>query len=161
MRTARSKVNHNFKVFRYSHEVRYLQIDGNTFDSVAIAGNEFVVIYDLDIGMSLDEYVDIMAVGNICLDSAHFGNFNVTIYSLFLKKITVIFEVQRWYSHAGAKLRQQMGLGELVVTTQLAYTQIATKLVNDDEFEMEIPSRIDRIDLEQLIFNSDCDTCFQ
>ncbi|PSB56352.1 hypothetical protein [Chamaesiphon polymorphus] len=39
---------------QYFQEVRYLQIDGNTFDPSAIARNEFAAIYYPDIGMSLE-----------------------------------------------------------------------------------------------------------
>ncbi|WP_146138575.1 hypothetical protein [Chamaesiphon polymorphus] len=79
----------------------------------------------------------------------------------YLKKIPVVFEGQRWYSRAAAKLMQQIGLGQLVVTTPMAYIQLTIKLIDDDEFRMEMQSRIDRIDLDKLIFESDCGRYFQ
>jgi Glycosyl transferase family 41 len=120
-------------------------------DVEQILGADCVCVYAYK---TYNEYMDIMAEGDICLDSDHFGGFNVIIDGLYLKKPTVVFEGQRWYSRAGAKLMQNIGLGELVVTTSTAYTQLTLKLIDNRDFRREMQSKIDRIDLDKLIFES-------
>jgi Glycosyl transferase family 41 len=120
-------------------------------DVEQILGADRVCVYAYK---TYDEYMDVMAEGDICLDSDHFGGFNVIIDGLYIRKPTVVFEGKRWYSRAGAQLMQQIGLGELVVTTLTEYTQLTLKLIDDCDFLKKVQSRIDDIDLDQLIFES-------
>jgi Glycosyl transferase family 41 len=120
-------------------------------DVEQILGADCVCVYAYK---TYDEYMDIMAEGDICLDSEHFGGFNVIVDGLYIKKPTVVFEGKRWYSRAGAQLMQNIGLGELVVTTPTEYTQLTLKLIDDRDFRIEMQSRVDEIDLDKLIFES-------
>lgn len=120
-------------------------------DVEQILGADRVCVYAYK---TYGEYMDIMAEGDICLDSVHFGGFNVIVDGLYIKKPTVVFEGKRWYSRAGAQLMQNIGLGELVVATQTEYTQLTLKLIDDRVFRSEMQSKIDAIDLDKLIFES-------
>jgi Glycosyl transferase family 41 len=120
-------------------------------DVEQILGADCVCVYAYK---TYDEYMDIMAEGDICLDSNHFGGFNVVIDGLYIKKPTVVFEGKRWYSRVGAQLMQQIGLGELVVTTPTEYTKLTLKLIDDRDFRNKIQARIDEVDLDRLVFES-------
>jgi predicted O-linked N-acetylglucosamine transferase (SPINDLY family) len=120
-------------------------------DIERIVGAEHVCVYPYQ---SYDKYMDIMAEGDICLDAYHFGGCNVIVDGLYLHKPTVVFEGDRWYSRAGAKLMRKIGLGELVATTPLEYVSLTLKSIDNDEFRAEIQTKIDAIDLDKLVFES-------
>lgn len=104
--------------------------------------------------MPYTEYMSIMEEGDLCLDSYHFGGFNVIIDGLYLQKPSVVFEGKRWYSRAGAKLMKKLGLGELVAKTPSEYTQLTLKLINNSEFRREMQKRVSQIDLTTIAFQS-------
>ncbi|OIP72184.1 MAG: hypothetical protein AUK48_11485 [Oscillatoriales cyanobacterium CG2_30_44_21] len=116
-----------------------------------VLGVENVKVYPY---LPYQEYMTIMEEGDICLDSYHFGGFNVIIDSLFLQKPTVVFEGKRWYSRAGARLIKKIGLGDLVAKNPTEYTQLSLKLINNHDFLWEMQERVRQIDLNGLVFQS-------
>ncbi|MDX2256645.1 MAG: hypothetical protein NW214_14120 [Pseudanabaenaceae cyanobacterium bins.39] len=100
-------------------------------------------------------YMSMMSEGNLCLDSYHFGGFNVVVDGLYLQKPAILFEGKRWYNRAGARLFKKLGLGELVAKTPSEYTQLALKMINSPDFYAEIQSRIDQIDFDRQVFHAD------
>ncbi|WP_310481343.1 hypothetical protein [Chamaesiphon sp. VAR_48_metabat_403] len=120
-------------------------------DIEQIVGAEHVCVYPYQ---SYDKYMDIMAEGDMCLDAYHFGGCNVIVDGLYLRKPSVVFEGDRWYSRAGAKLMRKIGLGELVATTPLEYVRLTLESIDNDEFRTKIQTKIDAIDLDKLVFES-------
>jgi predicted O-linked N-acetylglucosamine transferase (SPINDLY family) len=120
-------------------------------DVEQMLGAEHVCVYPYQ---SYDKYMDIMAEGDMCLDAYHFGGCNVIVDGLYLRKPTVVFEGDRWYSRAGAKLMRKIGLGELVATTPLEYVRLTLESIDNDDFRAEIQTKIDAIDLDKLVFES-------
>ncbi len=116
-----------------------------------VLGSEHICVYP---NLPYQQYMTIMEEGDICLDSAHFGGFNVIIDGLHLQKPSVLFEGKRWYSRAGARLMKNLGLGELVAKTPLEYTQLTLKLINNEDFFVEMQELIKKIDLSQITFQS-------
>ncbi|NUN64222.1 hypothetical protein HCU40_05540 [Pseudanabaena biceps] len=116
-----------------------------------VLGKDHVQVYPY---LPYSKYMSIMEEGDICLDSYHFGGFNVIIDGLYIQKPTVLFEGKRWYSRAGAKLMKKLGLGDLVAKTPTEYTQISLKLINNQDFFAEMQERVSRVDLNQLVFQS-------
>lgn len=104
--------------------------------------------------MPYSEYMGIMQEGNICLDSYHFGGFNVIVDGLYLQKPSVLFEGKRWYSRAGAKLMKKLGLEELVAKSPTEYTQLTLKLINNSDFYQAMQNKVRQIDLEKIAFRS-------
>ncbi len=127
-------------------------------DIEQIVGAEHIFAYPYQ---SYDRYMDIMAEGDMCLDAYHFGGCNVIVDGLYLRKPSVVFEGDRWYSRAGAKLMRKIGLGELVATTPLEYVSLTLKSIDDDKFRSEIQTKIDAIDLDKLVFESSDAKYFQ
>lgn len=97
----------------------------------------------------------IMEEATLCLDSYHFGGFNVIIDGLYLRKPTIFFEGKRWYNRAGARLAKKLGLGDLVAKSPAEYTQLTLKLINNLDFRQEIQERINKIDLDRQVFQAD------
>jgi hypothetical protein len=114
-------------------------------------GSEHVHVYPY---MPYSEYMGIMQEGDICLDSYHFGGFNVIVDGLYLQKPSVLFEGKRWYSRAGAKLMKKLGLEELVAKSPTEYTQLTLKLINNPDFYQAMQDKVRQIDLENLAFRS-------
>jgi predicted O-linked N-acetylglucosamine transferase (SPINDLY family) len=102
--------------------------------------------------MPYAEYMAIMEEGDICLDSYHFGGFNVLIDGLYLQKPSVVFEGKRWYSRSGAALMRKLGLGELVVKTPTEYSQLTLKLIGDRNFYESMQDKVRQIDLQNIAF---------
>jgi hypothetical protein len=114
-------------------------------------GSEHVYVYPY---MPYSEYMAIMQEGDICLDSYHFGGFNVIVDGLYLQKPSVLFEGKRWYSRAGAKLMKKLGLEELVAKSPTEYTQLTLKLINNPDFYQAMQDKVRQIDLEKIAFRS-------
>jgi hypothetical protein len=114
-------------------------------------GSEHVHVYPY---MPYSEYMEIMQEGDICLDSYHFGGFNVIVDGLYLQKPSVLFEGKRWYSRAGAKLMKKLGLEELVAKSPTEYTQLTLKLINNPDFYQAMQDKVRLIDLEKIAFRS-------
>ncbi|ELS34597.1 MULTISPECIES: hypothetical protein [Pseudanabaena] len=118
-------------------------------DVEEVLGSAHVHIYPY---MPYAEYMAIMEEGDICLDSYHFGGFNVLIDGLYLQKPSVVFEGKRWYSRSGAALMKKLGLGELVVKTPSAYSQLTLKLIGDRHFYELMQDKVRQIDLQNIAF---------
>jgi Glycosyl transferase family 41 len=117
-----------------------------------ILAKEHVCVYPYK---TYHEYMEIMAEGDICLDSYHFGGFNVIVDALYLTKPTIVLQGKHWYNRAGANLMDKVGLSELIAKTPTEYIQLTIKLIDDEDFRQKIQTKLDRIDLEQLVFSSD------
>lgn len=121
-------------------------------DVEQVLGAENICIYPYK---SYSEYMATMEQGDLCLDSYHFGGFNVIIDGIYLRKPTVFFEGKRWYNRAGARLAKKIGLGDLVAKNPTEYTQLTLKLINNLDFRQEIQERINQIDLDFQLFQAD------
>ena len=116
-----------------------------------VLGCDRVCVYPY---MPYAEYMIIMEEGHICLDSYHFGGFNVIVDGLYLQKPSIVFEGKRWYNRVGAKLMKKLGLGDLVAKTSTEYMQLTLKLINNPDFLLEMQERVSHIDLEKIAFQS-------
>ena len=102
--------------------------------------------------MPYAEYMAYMEEGDMCLDSYHFGGFNVLIDGLYLQKRSVVSEGKRWYSLSGAALMKKLGLGVLVVKTPTDYSQLTLKLIGDRNFYESMQDKVRQIDLQNIAF---------
>jgi predicted O-linked N-acetylglucosamine transferase (SPINDLY family) len=120
-------------------------------DIEQILGSDHVHVYPY---MPYSEYMAIMEEGDICLDSHHFGGFNVIIDGLYLQKPSVVMEGKRWYNRAGARLMKNLGLAELVAKSPSEYTQLTLKLINNQDYYQTMRERITQLDLQNEVFQS-------
>jgi hypothetical protein len=117
-------------------------------DSVLGAG-----VAEVCLGVSYGEYMSKMEEGDICLDSYHFGGCNTVADGLYLRKLTVTREGDKWYNRIGPRMVRMAGLPELATSTEEEYLDVILRLIHDDEYRAGLQTRLDRADLEGTIFD--------
>jgi predicted O-linked N-acetylglucosamine transferase (SPINDLY family) len=117
-------------------------------DSVLGAG-----VAEVCLGVSYGEYMSKMEEGDICLDSYHFGGCNTLADGLYLRKLTVTREGDKWYNRIGPRMVRMAGLPELATSTEEEYLDVILRLIHDDEYRAGLQTRLDRADLEGTIFD--------
>jgi hypothetical protein len=100
-----------------------------------------------------DTYMEQMERGDLCLDSFHFGGCNTIADVLFLRKPTVTWEGNRWYSRIGSQMLRQIGMEELIATSRDEYVSLALRLIEDETYRQSVARRIENADLDATIFN--------
>ena len=106
-------------------------------------------------GLSYSAYMARMEEGDFSIDSYPFGGCNTVADSLFLRRLVVTWESDRWYGRIGPWMVRKAGLPELAVTTEEAYVATIARLVNDDAFRADLQARLDRADLDTTVFARD------
>jgi hypothetical protein len=99
------------------------------------------------------DYMALMEEGDLCLDSYPFGGCNTIVDSLYLRKVTVCREGDRWYNRIGPAMLRLVGLSELVAGTEEDYIAIPLRLIHDDRYRASLQERLDQADLDATILN--------
>jgi len=102
-----------------------------------------------------DEYMALKEEGDISIDAHHYGGYTTVIESLYLRKPTVTFEGRKAYNRVPSQILRIIGLDELIGTNEKSYIEIILKLIHNDGYRTNLCKRIQNIDLERRIFNSD------
>ncbi|AFY39462.1 hypothetical protein Lepto7376_3234 [[Leptolyngbya] sp. PCC 7376] len=110
--------------------------------------------FELVPAIAYQDYMKLMEAGDIALDSFHFGGCNSVVDSLYLHKPTVVFEGDRWYNRIGAHILRQVGLMDLIATTEQDYIQTALKLILDEEYRQAVGDRLRQVDFDATIFST-------
>jgi len=114
----------------------------------ALAGAELEVI----VNRPYQDYMELMEEGDLALDSFHFGGCNTIADSLFLRKPTVAYEGDKWYSRIGPQMLRTVGLPELIATNDDEYVRIASRLIRDVAYRRKIGKRLAAADLAATVF---------
>lgn len=101
-----------------------------------------------------NDYMGLMEEGDISIDSFHFGGCNTIADSLFLRKPTVTYDGDKWYSRIGSQMLRSAEFGELVATNDDQYVRIVNRLIRDDSYREEIRRRIVAANLDATIFDA-------
>lgn len=99
------------------------------------------------------EYMALMEQGAFALDPYPFGGDNTVVDSLLIAKPIVTYEGQRWYNRIGSAILREVGLEELVATSDREYVQKALRLINDADYRQTLSQRLREMDLDQLLFH--------
>jgi hypothetical protein len=105
-------------------------------------------------GMAYAEYMAMLEEGDFAIDAFHFGGCNTVADSLFLRKLMVTWEGDRWYNRIGSQMVRQVGLPELAATRQGQYVDLVHRLIHDDGYRAALQARLDRADLDGTIFSA-------
>ncbi|MFN4269953.1 MAG: hypothetical protein ACK4HN_05680 [Thermosynechococcus sp.] len=100
------------------------------------------------------EYMALMERGAFALDPYPFGGGNTVVDSLLIGKPIVTYEGQRWYNRIGSALLRQVGLEELVATSDREYVQKALRLIKDADYRQSLSQQLQQMDLDRLLFQS-------
>src|SRR5262249_48926110 len=80
------------------------------------------------------DYMGAMEEGDISIDSFHFGGCNTIADSLYVRKPTVTWEGDKWYSRIGSQMLRMAGLDELIATNEEQYVDLVLRLIHDDDY---------------------------
>ncbi|MFN4194210.1 MAG: hypothetical protein ACK4HM_00030 [Thermosynechococcus sp.] len=100
------------------------------------------------------EYMALMERGAFALDSYPFGGDNTVVDSLLIGKPIITYEGQRWYGRIGSAILRQVGLEELVATSDREYVQKALRLIKDADYRQSLSQQLQQMDLDRLLFQS-------
>ena len=115
-----------------------------------LLGSEHVEVIP---GIPYADYMARMEDGDLCLDSYHFGGCNTVADGLFLRKPTVTWEGDKWYSRIGSQMLRQAGLPELIATSEEQFLEITLRLINDDGHRQTVEEKLRRADLDATVFS--------
>jgi hypothetical protein len=115
-----------------------------------LLGSEHVEVMP---GIAYADYMARLEDGDVCLDSYHFGGCNTVADGLYLRKPTVTWEGEKWYSRIGSQMLRQAGLPELIATNEEQYLEIVLRLINDDGYRQDIEEKLRRVDLDITVFS--------
>lgn len=99
-------------------------------------------------------YLDLMSAGDLNIDCYPFGGSNTISDGLYLRKPTVVYEGDRWYSRIGSQMLRTIGLDELIAHDQDEYVEKVVRLVNDEAYREDITQRIKQADLAKTVFTT-------
>ncbi|MBW4577474.1 MAG: hypothetical protein KME08_19750 [Aphanothece sp. CMT-3BRIN-NPC111] len=108
-----------------------------------------------------EQYMALLELGDICIDSYHFGGCNTVADVLYLGKPIVTFEGNKWYNRIGSQMLRMVGLSELIATNEGEYLHLILKLIENDEYRFGIQEKIRQADLSNTIFNSESKKYFK
>jgi predicted SAM-dependent methyltransferase len=103
--------------------------------------------------MPYPDYMQAMEEGDLTIDSFYFGGCNTAADSLFLRKLMVMWQGDKWYNRIGSQMATAVGLPELIATSEQEYLAIALKLIHDDRYRAELQERLCKADLDATIFS--------
>jgi predicted O-linked N-acetylglucosamine transferase (SPINDLY family) len=99
-----------------------------------------------------DEYMEMMEEGDLCIESYHFGGCNIVADSLYLRKLMVTFEGNKWYNRIGSQMLRTIGFDELITRNYEDYMKVVLKLIHDDDYRLQLEERLQKVDLESTVF---------
>lgn len=110
--------------------------------------------FELVPAIAYQDYMKLMEMGDLALDSFHFGGCNSVVDNLYLRKPVVVLEGDRWYNRIGAHMLRQVGLAELITTTERDYLHTALKLILDHDYRQDVGDRLRQVNLQETLFNN-------
>ncbi|MGE5658731.1 MAG: hypothetical protein ACM37W_19190 [Actinomycetota bacterium] len=108
-----------------------------------------------------EQYMALMEEGDICIEPYHFGGCNTVADSLYLRIPTITFEGNKWYNRIGSQMLHSVGLSELVAKTPEEYIALILKLIHHDDYRLSLQEKLNQINLNQTIFNSQSKVYFK
>ncbi|MBZ8180260.1 O-linked N-acetylglucosamine transferase family protein [Oscillatoria salina] len=102
-----------------------------------------------------EEYMELMELGDISLDSYHFGGYNTVKESLYLRQPIVTFEGNKWYNRIGSQMLRAIGLEELIATSAREYMRLTLRLIHEDPYRTIIQQKLHQVNLDETIFSSE------
>lgn len=101
-----------------------------------------------------DDYMFLIESSDFGIDSFPFGSYNRIIDTLYCRKPLVALEGDRAYNRLASALYRDIGLEELIATNEEEFVDISVRLIDDEGFRNDLVSKIEKIDLEDAIYNT-------
>jgi hypothetical protein len=117
----------------------------------AVFGHDRVEVFP---NLSYSDYMTMLEDGDFTIDAYHFGGCNSVADSLYLRRLMVTWEGDKWYNRIGSQLLRLVGLHELIATSATQFVEVTLRLLHDDDFRADLQQRLDRADLDATIFST-------
>jgi hypothetical protein len=106
-------------------------------------------------------YMTLLEEGDFTIDAYHFGGCNSVADSLYLRRLMVTWEGDKWYNRIGSHMLRLVGLSELIATNAAQFVEVTLHLLHDESYRADLQERLDRADLDATIFSTADARCFQ
>ncbi len=103
--------------------------------------------------LNYQSYMQAMEEGDFACDSFHFGGSNSVADCLHLGKPIVCLEGQNWYNRIGPAMLRDIGLQELIASTEDEYVEKIVRLAEDDDYRSDVTKRLQAADLNADVFS--------
>lgn len=100
-----------------------------------------------------DRYLESLAWTHVAFDAHPFGGYNSALDLLALRKPILTLAGDRFYNRSTAFLLRQVGLDELVATTDEAFIDLGVRLIDDVAFRDRMNDRLAAAELTATIFS--------
>lgn len=89
-----------------------------------------------------DDFINLMAVSDVMLDTIHFGGFNTSMEAFAVGTPVVTWPGKFQRSRHTAALYRSMGFGDCVADSPASYVKIAVRLGMDEKYRQRIKAKI-------------------
>jgi hypothetical protein len=103
--------------------------------------------------LSYHDYMALMEEGDLSLDAYPFGGCNTMADSLYVRKLMVSCQGDRWYNRIGPQMLRMTGLPELVAASPDEYVELVVRLIHDDAYCRVLEDRLRKTDYKNVLFN--------
>ncbi len=117
---------------------------------VEILGAERVRVFP---DLPADRHLEALAWGHVAFDAHPFGGYNSALDLLALRKPILTLTGDRFYNRSTAFLLRQVGLDDLVATTEEAFIDLGVRLIDDAAFRDRMLERLRAADLAATVFS--------
>jgi predicted O-linked N-acetylglucosamine transferase (SPINDLY family) len=73
--------------------------------------------------------------------------------SLYVRKLMVSCQGDRWYNRIGPQMLRVAGLPELIANSPAEYVDLVVRLIHDDAYRPVLEDRLRQADLKNTVFN--------
>jgi predicted O-linked N-acetylglucosamine transferase (SPINDLY family) len=97
------------------------------------------------------EYMSLLELGDIAIDSFHFGGYNTVIDALYLGKPVITIEGKHAYNRFSAAILKKAGLEELICRDENEFVEKVVRLINNEAYLENLKRRIKLVDLNKKL----------
>ncbi|MEI7473939.1 MAG: hypothetical protein WCK67_04100 [bacterium] len=108
--------------------------------------------FELIRNVNYNTYMSLIEESDISIDSYPYGGYNTAVDMVYLRKPLVAYEGKKFFNRSASSLLRILGLEELITHNDEEYINLILKLINEDEYRLNIIKKLNEIDLNKLIF---------
>ena len=105
--------------------------------------------------MPYAEYMALLEEGDFAIDAFHFGGSNSLADCFYLRQPAIAWEGTTWYNRIGPFLLRSLGMEETIATNREEYVALVLKLVEDEEYRLQLRQQLQQVDLDRTIFSDE------
>jgi hypothetical protein len=138
-----------FQIFSSGYE-SYLKVFNDEIGKILGPENVRVMF-----SLSYKNYMTLFEIGDISIDSFHYGGYNTIFDALHLSKPVVSLEGTKAYNKFASAVLRKLNLHELVASDEDEFVQKTVRLINDELYRIEMVNKIKAINLYDNLCQTD------